>query len=77
MLPFVDRNDRELNRTIYEVWVEFLEQARRRGYGIDGTQGYESRLIAKQWTPEFYSYVLTLKKTLDPNNIMNPGVFFL
>jgi len=77
VVPMFDQNDQELSRVIHELLVEFLEQAMRRGYVIEATQGHESRLKARQWTPEFYNYVLTLKKTLDPNNIMNPGVFFL
>jgi FAD/FMN-containing dehydrogenase len=57
--------------------VEFFEQARRRGYIIEAAQSHESRLRAKSWTPEFNNYVLGMKKYLDPNNIMNPGVYFL
>ncbi|MFC1925665.1 FAD-binding oxidoreductase [Chloroflexota bacterium] len=74
--PFVDQSDKEFNNVVHEIWLEFLEQARRRGYVVEATQGHESRLLAKSWTPEFYNYVLSLKKFLDPNNIMNPGVFF-
>jgi glycolate oxidase len=29
--------------------------------------------MASNWSPTFYNYVRTLKRTLDPNNIMNPG----
>jgi len=74
--PMIDQSDEELNRNTYEMMVEFLEQAMRRGYVPEGSQGHESRLKARQWTPEFYSFAMMLKKTLDPNNIMNPGVYF-
>jgi len=74
--PLIDQSDKELHRTIHEMMVEFLEQAMRRGYVPEATQGHESRLKARQWTPEFYSFATMLKKTLDPNNIMNPGVYF-
>ncbi len=76
VIPFLDQSDPELVRAIHEIWVEFLEQARRRGYILEGTQGHEARLKAKQWTPEFHHFVLSLKQMLDPNNIMNPGIFF-
>jgi len=76
IVPFTDQNDRELRQAIYEILVEYLEQAMRRGYVPEATQGHEAKLKARQWTPEFYDFVLTLKKTLDPNNIMNPGVYF-
>ena len=77
IIPFFDQNDRELNRIIYELMVEYFEQAKSRGYLSSGSQGHESRVRARSWTPEYYNYVLTLKKMLDPNNIMNPGVYFL
>jgi len=77
MIPFFDQNDRELNKVVHELMVEYFEQAKARGYLITGSQGYESRVRARSWTPEYYNYVLTLKKMLDPNNIMNPGVYFL
>ena len=75
-IPHFDQNNRELSEAIHEMWLEFLEQAMRRGYVPEATQGYEARLKARQMTPEFYNYLLSLKKTLDPNNIMNPGLYF-
>jgi len=75
-VPHFDQNDRELSEAIHEMWVEFLEQGMRRGYVIESTQGHESILKARQMRPEFYNWLLTLKKTMDPNNIMNPGVYF-
>lgn len=74
--PFFEQNDKELHAVLHEMFLEFLEQASRRGYVIDCPQGHESRVRAKQWTPEYYNYMLRLKKFLDPNNILNPGVTF-
>jgi glycolate oxidase len=76
VVPLTDQSDEELCRAIYEIQVEYLEQAIRLGYVTDATQGYQAKLRARQWTPEFYDFVLNLKKTLDPNNIVNPGVYF-
>ena len=76
IVPLVDQSDEELCQAMYEIQVEYLEQAIRRGYVPDATQGYQSKLRARQWTPEFYDFVLSFKKTLDPNNIMNPGIYF-
>ena len=59
-----------------ELMKEFFNQVRHRGYVVEASQGYESKVKAKSWTPEFYNYALTLKKALDPNNIMNPGIYF-
>jgi len=74
--PQVNPNDIELRTAVTEIWLDFLENGRRRGYALEATHGHESLLIAKSWTPEFYNQILNLKKTWDPNNIMNPGVFF-
>jgi len=74
--PLFDQNDKELHKALHETHVEWLEQAMRRGYIIEGSQGHQSRLKVKQWTPEYYNYVLSLKNFLDPNNIMNPGIYF-
>jgi FAD/FMN-containing dehydrogenase len=76
IVPLLDQNDPELVRAVHEMLMEYFKQAMRRGCPLDATQGHQSRLKAKQWTPEFYNFILTLKKLLDPNNIMNPGVYF-
>jgi len=73
---FYDGTDKEVERAVHESILEFFEQMRRRGGIPEGSQGHEAKLRAKSWTPEYYNYVLTLKKALDPNNIMNPGVYF-
>jgi len=76
IVPFFDQNDKVLHRALHEVFLEYMEESRRRGYIIEGSQGHESRLRAMSWEPELYHYARTLKKLLDPNNIMNPGVYF-
>jgi FAD/FMN-containing dehydrogenase len=57
--------------------MEYLEQATRRGVALDASQGLYSRIMAKRWTPEYRDTVVALKRLLDPNNIMNPGLFSL
>jgi len=34
-------------------------------------------MMAKYWPKEHYQFVKTLKGALDPNNIMNPGIWDL
>jgi len=75
-IPFLDETDKELHREVYEMWGDFLELSAQRGYVMEATQGHMPRVQARYWTPEFYHFVRTMKKSLDPNNIMNPGVFF-
>jgi glycolate oxidase len=69
-----------LNPVLYEkvrdLWTEFLWTAAGRGYIIEGPQGHEARMKSKYWSPEFSNFMMALKKMMDPNNIMNPGLFF-
>ena len=76
IIPFYDPSNRELGEKLFELQKELLETGASRGYWIEASQSWESLLKAKYWSPELYNYILTLKKTLDPNNIMNPGIFF-
>lgn len=77
LLPCIDTSDPELVVIVRELHEQFLEEAARRGYVIGACSGHEARVKALyEWRPEYYNYVLNLKKMLDPNNIMNPGVFF-
>ena len=39
--------------------------------------GKESQYLMKRFKPEYISFMKTIKKALDPNNIMNPGVLGL
>jgi FAD/FMN-containing dehydrogenase len=38
-------------------------------------QGVASRIIAQAWSPTFRRLFLGLKSTIDPNNILNPGLW--
>ena len=77
LLPCIDTSDPELVVIVRELHEQFLVEAARRGYVIGACSGFEARVKAlHEWRPEYYNYVLNLKKMLDPNNIMNPGVFF-
>ena len=47
------------------------------GAFIDAQQGNLTGFIASNWSPEFRQFMLNLKRTIDPNNIMNPGLWNL
>ncbi len=76
VIPAFDENDKKLATLVHETMEEWLEQSMRRGYVPEATQGHEALLKARQWTGEFYYFIRNMKKFLDPNNIMNPGIFF-
>jgi len=76
IIPFYDPSNRELGEKLFELQKELLETGASLGYWIEASQSWESLLKAKYWSPELYNHILTLKKTLDPNNIMNPRIFF-
>ena len=40
-------------------------------------QGYASRASAAAWSPQYRGLMSGLKKMLDPNNILNPGLWDL
>lgn len=76
IIPLYDPSNRELSKKLFELQKELLDAGASHGFCIEAAQSWESRLKAKYWSPEIYNYLLTVKKTLDPNNIMNPGLFF-
>ncbi len=73
--PFYNQSNKEAGRMVHEGFLEFLEQAHRRGYQFDGTHNNGSKYKARFWTPSYNAFASMLKKTLDPNGIMNPGVY--
>lgn len=38
-------------------------------------QGAASQLLAREWSPQYRQLMSTLKSTLDPKNILNPGLW--
>jgi FAD/FMN-containing dehydrogenase len=39
--------------------------------------GKENPSLIRRFKPEYYEFLKAIKKALDPNNIMNPGVIGL
>lgn len=57
------------------VWHRAADLLNNNGTCSAYTQGNNSNKIANMWTPAYYNLMKTLKKTLDPNNIMCPGLW--
>jgi FAD/FMN-containing dehydrogenase len=68
-------DDPKESKVALDVFQEMFEVSTRNGWPADLTQGLGARLMAKYWAPGYANYMKLLKKSLDPNNIMNPGVW--
>jgi FAD/FMN-containing dehydrogenase len=72
---YYDETDPKYREGVLEVFKEFFDVAMSHGWYPDVNQGWANKMIAKYWTPAFSNFMLTMKRALDPNNIMNPGVW--
>jgi len=69
--------DKHAQQVMQEAFAEATELAASRGWYPDCHQGWGTRMMAKYWPKHHYEMMKRLKGTLDPNNIMNPGVWDL
>ncbi|NVM53874.1 MAG: FAD-binding oxidoreductase [Candidatus Helarchaeota archaeon] len=74
----MDATTRDLRSKAYKIWHEILKQKIEMGtspYWV-GKDAFMPHLN-KKFTPEYLNLLKSLKKLLDPNNIMNPGALGL
>ena len=55
--------------------IETYELVITLGGYLEPHQGVASRIIAQAWSPTYRRVFLGLKSTIDPNNILNPGLW--
>jgi len=72
---YYDDTDPKQREGILEICKEFFDVAASNGWMADTNQAYTCRTAAKYWTPAFFNFMKTQKQALDPNNIMNPGMW--
>jgi len=74
---WVRGDDKHAQKVIGELFAEAAELACSHGWYPDCHQGWGTRMMAKYWPKHHYEFMKLLKGALDPNNIMNPGVWDL
>lgn len=72
---FRDSDDPELERFIRTMIYDFQRFTHDLGFIDVYNQGVMSNLNAAYWSPGFRSLYQTIKKTLDPHGILNPGLW--
>jgi len=65
----------EAEAHLRETWEKGEEYMRKAGTSSAYAQGTNSNHIAASWSPIYSKMMGSIKNTLDPNNIMNPGLW--
>lgn len=75
---FFDDSIPECTKKVLKIGEEFKERVMKSGAFLGVGAGYHLwDSTAAYWSPVFHEFIRTLKKTLDPNNILNPGFYKL
>jgi len=73
----IDQSKRDVRKRAMKLFHEMQEI--KNAYG--GTSFYvgpgEMQHTVKWWIPEYHHFLRALKQALDPNNVLNPGLFML
>jgi hypothetical protein len=62
---------------VRKIWKEGVDFMLREGTNVCYAQGSNSNYCSSVWSPAFSKFIGGLKKTLDPNDIMCPGLWDL
>ncbi len=74
---FLKGYDQRSMDIMYELWKRGIQEGVAHGWCPDANQGWGTIAQAKYWQPAYANYIRDMKKALDPNNIMNPGLWGL
>ena len=74
---WVEGEDPKSRQVMQDLFADATEYACSNGWYPDCHQGWGTRMMAKYWPTHHYEFMKTLKAAMDPNNIMNPGIWNL
>ncbi len=72
---FFEQTDLDLGAKLLEESHKLVDEETDRGYASYWVGHGKSEGLAKNWSREYFGFLKLLKQTMDPNNIMNPGMF--
>ena len=72
---YYDETDPKKWRLARKLWKKFLESNLANGGGAYFTGSAYGTPLASFWRKGTYKLMKTLKRAMDPNNILNPGIF--
>lgn len=72
---YYDGSIHEVEEMICEGQKDFMRWAAHQGAFTWGHQSFGSQVLSSNWSPAFSKLAHTLKRSLDPQNIMNPSLW--
>lgn len=72
-----DTTIEEAGPYMIEKWKKGAKYLNDNGTSTAYTQGKNSKVIAEKWSPAYYMFMKNMKKMLDPNDILVPGLWNL
>lgn len=69
-------NSNEAEPIAYEIIRDVHRLASLLGVSFETHGGYAADLMGSTWSMDFRKFMLDIKRTLDPNDILNPGLWF-
>ena len=74
---FYDQSSPESRAKLLKIVKEHTEFVTRLGASMDVHQGFAAEVMASCWSPTFYNFMRVIKRAIDPNNILCPGLWKL